>query len=461
MSRGARRHWTSVDRGWLVVVVAVAVATGLALYHLSTKSLWYDETFSIDIARLAPGDMLDTLVRREANGTVHYLALSIWRLLGETEARIRFLSVLCVVATIPLLYLIGRRHLGVPGAAVGCLLFAIHPFVITYAQDGRMYAMAMLAVTAAVLAWSYATTTDRRAAWAAYGALGVLALYTHFFCGFVLLGLGITWLLGVVPRTRRGLVAQAVIVITGLALLPLIVATDFDQVAWIRPFSEAGVAAVLGITGTGVPILAAVLYGLALLAIPTRDTARLRALAPLVAWAVTPFVAGIVVSLYRSLLEGRYFIVALPAVLLLAGAGVVRIASVVSNGRARVVVVAACLVLVVALVIAPLSSLYTAERWDWRGAARWVAQTAKAGDRVTYIDGDGRSPFRFYLDRVAPTAVSDASVDEIRSTSGRTWLVLYLRRDVRYDGLEATFPGYDLIESKFFQGVRVQLIERK
>ena len=297
------------------------------MYRLSTKDFWYDETFSIDMARLAPADMLDTLTRREANGTVHYLALAVWRLLGETEARVRFLSVLCVVATIPLLYLVGRRHIGAAAAAVGCLLFAIHPFVITYAQDGRMYAMAMLAVTAAVLAWSHASATDRRIAWAGYTVLGIVALYTHFFCGFVLLGLAITWLLGAVPRTRRGFVAQGGIAVAGLLLVPLIAVTGFGQVSWIRPFSEAGVAAVLGITGAGTIALAAVVYGSAVLAIPTRDPARMRRLAPLVAWWVTPFVVGIGVSLYRSLLEGRYFIVALPAILLLAGAGIVRIAS--------------------------------------------------------------------------------------------------------------------------------------
>jgi 4-amino-4-deoxy-L-arabinose transferase-like glycosyltransferase len=276
-----------------VVLVAVLVATGLAMYHLSTKDFWYDETFSIDVARLAPADLLDTLLRREANGTVHYLALAVWRLLGETEARIRFLSVLCVVATIPLLYLVGRRHVGAAAAAVGCLLFAIHPFVITYAQDGRMYAMAMLIVTAAVLAWSHASATDRRAAWAAYAALGIVALYTHFFCGFVLLGLGITWLLGAVRRTRRGVVAQGAIAAAGLLLVPLIATTGFGQVSWIRPFSEAGVAAVLGIAGAGTVALAAVVYGSAALAIPTRDPARLRRVAPLVAWWVTPFAAGI------------------------------------------------------------------------------------------------------------------------------------------------------------------------
>ncbi len=166
-------------------------------------------------------------------------------------------------------------------------------------------------------------------------------------------------------------------------------------------------------------------------------------------------------SLYRSLLEGRYFIVALPAVLLLAGAGLVRIASLIPNGRARSAAVATCLVVVVALVATPLSSLYATERWDWRGAAAWVARTARPGDRITYIDIDGRSPFRFYLDRVAPTAVADASVDEVRAASGRTWLVLYLHRGgAPYDGLDATFPGYDVVESKNFRGVRVQLIER-
>ncbi len=73
---------------------------------------------------------------------------------------------------------------------------------------------------------------------------------------------GITWLLGIRPtnegeRGRPGADARG-----GAAARGLYVAqSGLAQVDWIQPFSSAGVAAVLGRVATGLPVLAAFLYG--------------------------------------------------------------------------------------------------------------------------------------------------------------------------------------------------------
>ena len=448
------------DAGWLVVAVAIGVLVVLAVHDITAKSFWYDEAMSLTLARLAPDRLLAALAGREANGSLYFAVLSVWRMLGEGEARIRFLSVVFAGATIPLLYVVGRRHVGAAAAILGCALFAVNPFLIEFAQEARGYTMAIFLTTAAVLAWSFATKDDRARSWSAYAVLSVAALYTHIFCGFVALGLGITWLLGAAPRTRSGLVAQGAIVVAALPLAGFVALSGFDQIDWILPISQAGVSAVLGGVAAGSLVLALLLYGAALVSIPSREAARWRRLAPLIAWWLTPLVAGIAISTFRSLLEPRYFIVALPAMLLLASAGFVRLGTTIGRERGAALAGVVALVLVVALSAGPLLEWYEAPRFDWRGAAGWVARDTRPGDRIAYIPVHARTPMGIYLDRYTDGPPVETTIDELRENPHRAWLVLYLIRGVRYDGLEATLPGYRVVESKFFDGVRVQLIER-
>ena len=367
-----------------------------------------------------------------------------------------------MAATIPILYVIGRRHVGRAAALTACILFAVNPFVIEYAQEARMYALAVLTSAAAVLAWSYATGSDSRRWWAAYALLGAASLYAHFFCAFVVLGLGLIWLLGLVPRTRASVIAQGAI---GLAAVPIaifVVMSGLGQVDWIKPLSEAGVAAVLGKVAFGLPAMAVLLYGGAVVAIVARHRERER-LAPVVAWWLTPFVVGLAISAWHSLLEPRYFIVGVAPLLLLAAAGFVSAGE--WLGRATrhpglVVTAAVPILIVIALSLGPLGSWRTIVDGDWRAGAAWVARTAQPGDRIIYVVDRGRYPMDIYLDRYDRSRPADATIDDVRATSGRTWLVLHKVSDFGYRTFMTTLPGYEVVSSKVFRGLRIQLLDR-
>ena len=442
----------------------MAVLVVLALYRIKADGFWYDEAISLTVARSSLERFIEVSIQGEANGSLYHLLLRAWRLLGESEARIRSLSVLCMAATIPLLYLLGRRHLGRPAGLIACVLFAVNPFVIEYAQEARSYALAVVLTAAAVLAWSFATETGRGRWWIAYAVLGALSLYAHFFSGFVLLGLGITWLLGFTPRTRASVIAQAATVVAAVPVALYVAQSGLSQVSWIPPFSDAGVAAVLGRVGHGLPALAALLYGAAIVGIVARGRDRPGPLAPIVAWWLTPVVAGIGLSLWRSLLEPRYYIVALAPLLLLAAAGFVRAGGLIAGAARRPGLAPVAVLVPVAIAIAvslgPLGSWRSIVDGDWRAAAGWVARTAEPGDRVIYEVERGRYPMRLYLDRLGVGWPVDATIDAARATGGRTWLVLHKVSDFGYRTFMTTMPGYRVVASKVFRGLRVQLLDR-
>ena len=148
---------------WLALVITL-IGGGLRVLLLDHKGMWLDETFSVWLADHTVPDMLGWIVRVDQHPPLYYLLLHIWiALKGDTPYYVRQLSALFGTATIPVLYLIGKR---ISGAAVGLAaasFLALSPFHIYYAQETRMYTL--LTLNAAVAIYALARLlTDARAA---------------------------------------------------------------------------------------------------------------------------------------------------------------------------------------------------------------------------------------------------------------------------------------------------------
>jgi mannosyltransferase len=435
---------------WLGVALAGVAALGFGLFGIKTRSFWLDEATSIVIARLAPADLLRTVATGEANSSLFYLLLSAWRQLGEGEIRLRLLSVLFGLATIPLLYLVGRRTVGRTAALGACALFAVQPLVIPYMQEVRGYTLAMLLSTAAILAWLHAVETDRVRWWVVFAVVASASLYAHFFCGLVIVALGVLIVSGAVPRTRRMGVAMAVVALAAIPLVAFVLLEDSGQVDWIPVLSPERVGEVMGALAGGSLALAAVLVLGVVLALARRRDEWSAGRGLLGAWLFVPIVAAIVISIWKPLLVPRYLIVVVPPLTLLAADGLLRI-------RPRIAAVAV-LVGALALSVGPLVARADDIGEDWRGAAGWVASVARPGDRVVYQIQSGEKPFRWYLDTIPGEHPVDASLDDARAIPGRVWLVLYKVDLAEHQALLATLPDLKVDESKAFEGMRVQLL---
>jgi 4-amino-4-deoxy-L-arabinose transferase-like glycosyltransferase len=148
---------------WLVVILTV-VGAGLRLFLLDGKGMWLDETFSVWLARQNTADMLNWVVKVDQHPPLYYLLLHGWVALnGSTPYFARMLSALLGAATIPVIYLAGRRMSGVVAGLAAAILLAVSPFSIRYAQETRMYTL--LAFNAAVAIYALlCLLTDSRAA---------------------------------------------------------------------------------------------------------------------------------------------------------------------------------------------------------------------------------------------------------------------------------------------------------
>lgn len=149
---------------WIVLFTTIAGAF-LRILLLDTKGLWLDETFSIWMANLKIGEMLQWVVKIDQHPPLYYFLLHLWvGINGSSPYFVRLFSVLFGVGAIPFMYLIGKRLSGPLMGLAAAAFLAFSPFNIYYAQEGRMYTLLMFNVTVATYALVRLLTDPRSSA---------------------------------------------------------------------------------------------------------------------------------------------------------------------------------------------------------------------------------------------------------------------------------------------------------
>ncbi len=183
---------------WPLVIVLLAFA--LRLYRLDFQSLWWDEGHSVDMASAALA-AIPTLPGMDVHPPLYFWLLHLWMAVaGRSEFALRFLSVCFGVATVALLYRMGRAMGGAGLGRLAAGIGALAPFWLAYSQEVRMYTMVtFLGGLSGYFLW--AGLRGRRHEWRGrdwtwplYVLSTAAALYTHYFAGFVLIFENVAWL---------------------------------------------------------------------------------------------------------------------------------------------------------------------------------------------------------------------------------------------------------------------------
>ncbi|MDX1687116.1 MAG: glycosyltransferase family 39 protein [Candidatus Promineifilaceae bacterium] len=179
----------------LSVVALLWLATGLRFYRLDAQSFWNDEGNSARLSERSVSLIVEGTAS-DVHPPLYYLLLRGWReMVGESEFGLRSLSAFAGVALAAAVYGLGRTlfRRGRSPAWAAALVAAVHPALVYYSQEARMYELlALLAVLSTLLLLRLLPRLAgrwRRAAFLTAGgyALAVAAgLYTHYFFPAVL-----------------------------------------------------------------------------------------------------------------------------------------------------------------------------------------------------------------------------------------------------------------------------------
>jgi hypothetical protein len=183
-----------VSAHWLALLLILA-AFALRTHRLGNKAMWWDEGFSVFLARMPLTEMMDATAH-DTHPPVYYAALHFWRMaVGDSEVALRLLSVLAGLLLLPLAFRLVRSLAGPHAALCALGLLGLSRVLIWYAQEVRQYSLAAcLALASAVLAltlwrsnsgWRYAT-------WWGYVAVNVAGLLTlYLFSSALVAGLAL------------------------------------------------------------------------------------------------------------------------------------------------------------------------------------------------------------------------------------------------------------------------------
>ena len=322
----------------LCLYALIVLAWGLRLFHLGRPELWFDEAASYFIASKSWAGIVTYVAHAPfEHPPFYYLLLhASMALFGHSEWALRFPSVLLGLILVVGLWRVTARRFGRTLAAVTLPVAAISPFLVTYSQEARMYALLQCLGLAATVLFVAALRCNRARLWLAYGATMLVGLTTHYFFAFlfpahVLMGLVIAEKRGKLLRVSLAVgAAGALALASWLALAPGLQGTVermWREALWGKPPSYLyGVLSdwALGgaIVGDGRPAWAAipVLAVASLTAIGFRSTSlgrRWRWM--LLAWVAVP--TGLAVIVPYGGLVLRHFSYIAPALTLLTAAG--------------------------------------------------------------------------------------------------------------------------------------------
>jgi uncharacterized membrane protein len=173
----------------LILVAALL----LRLAGIASRPIWYDEAFSVLLARQGPAAILSGTLAKDSDTSAaeehppaYYFMLWGWmQIFGSSLISVRMLSVLASLGIILCIHQIAI-HLFDPSTAItAAFISAILPFQVHYGQEIRMYVFLAFWLCLA----TYALLKRR---WFLFSLSAALAQYTHNLAAFYLIPLALT-----------------------------------------------------------------------------------------------------------------------------------------------------------------------------------------------------------------------------------------------------------------------------
>ena len=205
---------------WLIVGALTLVALVLRWSPLQV-SLHDDELFLYAIVKdHSLGEVMSIVHDTEKTPPLGFVLSWLFARGDDLTIPLRIPSLVAGIASVPLVYLLGRRTVGRAAATVAAAWFAISPFQIYYATGARAYAEVTAFVILATLALLLALERRRLRWWVLYVAAAVAAVYTHYIAALVLAPQA-AWALWTHRETARAqLLANAAVIVAFLPWLP-------------------------------------------------------------------------------------------------------------------------------------------------------------------------------------------------------------------------------------------------
>jgi mannosyltransferase len=421
------------NRRVIAALISIVLLGALLRFSgLDHESLWNDE-----LERYRAGNQIDLFhtIKFGISYDTHpplfrVLMYFTERIIGTSEAALRFPSALAGILAIGAIFFLARQLYSDREGLIAALLMAVLWCPLYYSQDAGPYPLIILFSLITLMLWRrlvdqlrHAVFPSRRLVFSYMGA-AIITCYLHYFGLFLigLQGLAALWII----RARRQKLKSAfsLYLVILAAFLPWIPVTlrFLHPVAFItRPvYLLASFVEYIEFFFNQSAILTLIVVGLTALAfLPTvfrrlkqRESFQIDLWSPtplLIAWLIVPFVIIFCVSQFLPMLVFRYMLIALPAAYLLLARSITRLtARFTPIGQAALSIALAAAFMYNLLVV---DQNYTQPHKDqFREAAASVVQRADLYPQAYILSYAYGNYFNYYFQHFGSSARVDLNL---------------------------------------------------
>lgn len=434
--------------------VDVAFLTGLTLvgaalrFYRLDMPLWYDEIVTlVESVRLSLAGLVTTYGGENQHPLYSLMAHLAVAAFGEHPWVLKLPAALFGVATIPLLYVVGREASGRGEATAAAVILTVSYHHVWFSQNARGYTTVLFCVllsTYALLQW-----IETRRAWLAgvFVLSTALGTYAHMTTALVAIGQALACAVAMVASGRDDRIRTAwpgvTLLFAGAAALTVLMYAPMlaDIVSVMTSGKASGsshsalswaVSAVFQGLQVGFGAMWVIAAGMVVLAAGCLSYARQRLLVALLFVLPVIVTVGAAIVLDRPLRPRFMFFAAGFALLFTVrgaaacGAALGRVIGARASSLARTAVAILTLVAVV-LSVRSLPYGYRVPKQDYMDAVTFVERTMESGDRVIVVSHGGEIPIVRYLGRPWTRIDSGADLEAVRRDGMPVWVISTFR----------------------------------
>ena len=463
---------------WLTLFLAII----LRLIKID-QSLWFDEAINVVSSQnFSFWDFVTKYPIGDFHPPGYFALLWIWTAVGGTsEIWVRLPSVFFGVATVWLVYLLGKELFNRKTGTLAALLLAIAPLHVYYSQEARMYSLACFSATLSFyFFWRLVSKEDKGNLGnsVGYGVSNILVFYSDYLVYLIYpvqLFYLVLWQKNALKKIISPWVLSILILIPWLSIFPKQLssgaAAASELSGWANVVGGATVKELLlipvkfffgriSIDNNQIYAVAVGSVGLLYGVIILQSLRKLdEATKLLLCWIFIPVTLAFLISFFIPVLSYFRMLFILPAFYLLIAKGFDALRTQAWPGR--LVLSTVCMVSIVSL-----STYYTNpkfQREDWKGAVNVVDEIAKIDGIILFENDNLPAPFIYYSKNLTPAmgglrkvpAQSDGDILEIPGTES-IYLFEYLvdiTDPERFLEKKIESSGFKKMETLNFNGV--------
>lgn len=193
------------------LVLTIGLGSFLRFYHIGTLSFWLDEAAEFTYSG---GSLINlvTAIKNDPNMSLYDALAFFWIRIfpGASDGTLRALSAIFSVASIPVVFLLGRtmvadRREAIAIGLIAAFLITVNAFHVQYAQEFRSYSLTFLLTTFSTLFFinGIEEIESKRHWLIGYTIISAAAVYSHLYAVFIVVAQVLTLPILLLDKNRH------------------------------------------------------------------------------------------------------------------------------------------------------------------------------------------------------------------------------------------------------------------